>query len=137
MIDRKRGLKGEIMERSFLYKKILIIEDDEVFMKPLVKFLTYNQFQVNIARNALTGLDLQDNIQFDLIITDLRMEGMSGSEAIMKISAKYPDAKIVVISGYLEEDEEFKRISDNPQVYAVYEKPVDYEELLDKIKEIL
>ena len=57
------------------------------------------------------GLDLQDNIQFDLIITDLRMEGMSGSEAIMKISAKYPDAKIVVISGYLEEDEELSGLA--------------------------
>ncbi len=125
------------MTKSYLYKKILIIEDDEIFLKPLVKFLTTNQFQVNIANNALTGIDLQDNIKFDIIITDLRMEGMSGAEAITKISAKYPDSKIIVVSGFIKEDEEFKQIKNNTQVCAVYEKPVDFNELLDKIKESL
>lgn len=125
------------MEESYFFKKILIIEDDEIFLKTLVKFLTHNQFQVNIAKNALTGLDLQDNIKFNLIISDLRMEGMSGAEAISKISAKYPEAKVIVISGYVKEDEDFKKIRDNKQVCAVYEKPVDFNELLGKIKEVL
>ena len=35
------------MSKSYTYKKILIIEDDEIFLKPLVKFLTLHKLQVN------------------------------------------------------------------------------------------
>lgn len=125
------------MSKSYLYRKILIIEDDEIFLTPLAKFLTHNQFQVNLATNAQVGIELQDNIKFDLIITDLKMEGMSGIEAINKIIAKYPDAKIIVMSGYISQGGEFKDIENNPHVCAVFEKPVDFNDLLDKIKEVL
>lgn len=117
------------------YKKILIIEDEEVFLKPLQKFLTLKRFQVNIAKNATVGLDLQDNINFDIIITDLKMEGMTGVDAINRISAKYPNARIIVVSGFLEESE-FKDIKNNSHVSAVYEKPIDFNMLLEKIREI-
>ncbi len=125
------------MKKTYLFKKILIIEDEDIFLKPLSKFLTMNQFQVNIAKNALTGIDLQDNINFDLIITDLRLEGINGLQAINAIIANYPDAKIIVISGYLKEDSEFNEIRSNPHVNAIFEKPVDFNILLERIKEIL
>jgi DNA-binding NtrC family response regulator len=118
------------------YSKILLIDDDEIFIKPLSKFLTLNKFQVNNAMSAETAVNLQNNINFDLIITDLNLGESSGIDAINKIVNKYPDAKIIVISGYLN-NQEFNSINKNKQVAAIFEKPIDYDELLKKINEII
>lgn len=117
-----------------LYRKLLVIEDDDLFSTPLVRFLTQNQFQVNLAKEATFGVELQENINFDLIITDLQMDGMSGKEAIDKITEKYPETKIIVMSGYIGVKEEFCDIKNNPYVCAVFEKPIDYMQLLETIK---
>ncbi len=116
----------------FSFKKILIIDDDELFVKPLIKFLTLNKFQINIANSGIDGIDLQELIRFDLIITDLKMEGMSGIEVIKFIVGKHPDAKIIVMSGFLN-DESYNELN-TKNVVAILEKPFDYEELLSKIK---
>jgi DNA-binding NtrC family response regulator len=117
-----------------LYRKLLVIEDDDLFSTPLVRFLTQNQFQVNLAKEATFGVELQENINFDLIITDLQMDGMSGKEAIDKIAEKYPETKIIVMSGYIGVKEEFCDIKNNPYVCAVFEKPIDYMQPLETIK---
>ncbi|OHD08418.1 MAG: hypothetical protein A2086_07660 [Spirochaetes bacterium GWD1_27_9] len=124
------------MPKSYAYKKILIIDDDEIFLKPLIKFLTLMKFQVNIASNGVIGIDLHKTIKFDLIITDLKMEKMNGIEVIKLINKNYPDSKLIVVSGFVN-DSEFQEIKNSPNVAAIYEKPVDYEELLAKIKEII
>jgi len=124
------------MKTSGSYKKILVIDDDEVFLKPLIKFLTLMKFQVNIANSGLNGIDLHQAIKFNLIITDLKMEGISGVEVVKKISEKYPDTKIIVVSGFVNE-EEFQDIKNNTSVAAIYEKPIDYDVLLKKINEII
>lgn len=117
-----------------LYKKLLVIEDDDLFSTPLVRFLTQNRFQVNLAKEATFGVELQENINFDLIITDLQLDGMNGKEAIDKIAKKYPETKIIVMSGYIGVKEEFNDIKNNPYVCAVFEKPIDYIKLLETIK---
>lgn len=117
-----------------LYKKLLVIEDDDLFSTPLVRFLSQNQFQVNLAKEADFGVELQENINFDLIITDLQLNGKSGTEAIERISNKYPETKIIVISGFIGVKDEFCDIKNNPHVCAVFGKPVDFAKLLKTIK---
>ena len=124
------------MTAQISYKKILVIDDDALFLKPLTKFLTLMKYQVNIADNGYKALDLYESIKFDLIITDLNMEGMNGVEVINYIGERYPDTKIIVISGYVDR-KEFQDIKNISRVFAIFEKPVDFESLLKKIKEII
>lgn len=124
------------MPKSYAFKKILIIDDDQIFLKPLIKFLTLMKFQVNIADSGIKGIELYREIKFDLVITDLKMEGMNGIEVVNLVAQNYPDSKIFVISGFVG-DFEFQEIKNNPHVAHIFEKPVDYESLLTKIKEVL
>lgn len=122
------------------FKKILIIDDEEMFLKPLTKFLTLMKYQVNIATDGTHGIDLQESIKFDLIITDLKMENLNGIEVINFLSEKYPDTKIIVVSAYVNDPEYYdmiREIKSNQYVKAVFQKPVVFDELLNKIKEIL
>ena len=81
---------------SWLYKKLLVIEDDDLFSTPLVRFLTQNHFQVNLAKEADFGVELQENINFDLIITDLQLDGTSGKEAINRILRNIQKQKLLL-----------------------------------------
>lgn len=122
------------------FKKILIIDDEEIFLKPLTKFLTLMKYQVNIATDGIYGIDLQNSIKFDLIITDLKMKNLNGIEVINFLSEKYPDTKIIVVSAYINSEEYsqmIEEIKNNKFVKAIFQKPVIFDELLNKIKEIL
>lgn len=61
-------------------KKILLVEDDDIFRDFLVKFLTNKGFEVTTALNGVEGLKEVSQRIFDLIITDLKMPEMSGLE---------------------------------------------------------
>ncbi len=121
---------------SLAFKKILLIDDDADCIKPLRKILTLNKYQVNVASNGLNGLELQDCVKFDLIITDLKMDGMSGLDVINAVNNKFPDTPMLVISGFIN-DEEFQNISSCKNLCGVYQKPIDFDEIINKIREIV
>ena len=118
------------------FKKILIIDDDDVFVKPLRKFLTLNKFQVNVAENGMNGLELQTALDVDLIITDLRMEGMTGIDVINNVSKTFPNTPIMVVSGFIN-DSEFGGVDGYKNVVGVYQKPIDYEKVIEQIKNVI
>ena len=118
------------------FKKILIIDDDDVFVKPLRKFLTLNKFQVNVAENGMNGLELQTALDVDLIITDLRMEGMTGIDVINNVSKTFPNTPIMVVSGFIN-DSEFGGVDGYKNVVGIYQKPIDYEKVIEQIKNVI
>ncbi len=66
----------------------------------------------------------------DVLLLDLRMGNYDGHYAIEKIKQKDPDAKIIVISAFLDKHFESNKVS------AVFSKPYDIEQVVSKIKEI-
>lgn len=119
-----------------MYKKILLIDDDEKFLNELSKYLTLRRFQVNIAKSGKHGLELRKHLHFDIIITDLQMEGMSGLDVINMVTKTYPDTNIFVVSGFID-DEKFKEIKSIPNIKAIYKKPIELEKLANKIEECI
>ena len=59
-------------------------------------------YRVETAINGEEGLKLFENAAFDLIVTDYRMPGMDGGEFIRRIRQVKPDARIVLLSGFVE-----------------------------------
>jgi len=126
----------EKMSKLNSYKKILIIDDEEIVIRPIIKYLTLMKFQVNVATSGEMGIDLYGEIDFDVAIVDLKMTGMSGMEVIDLLVKRYPNSKIIVITGFLN-DKEFQEIKNNPYVSSILEKPFELNVLLEKIKEVI
>ncbi len=124
------------MSKLNSYKKILIIDDEEIVIRPIIKYLTLMKFQVNVATSGEMGIDLYGEIDFDVAIVDLKMTGMSGMEVIDLLVKRYPNSKIIVITGFLN-DKEFQEIKNNPYVSSILEKPFELNVLLEKIKEVI
>jgi len=57
---------------------------------------------VQVARNGEEGLRLFQAAKFDLIVTDFRMPGIDGIEVIKRIRATQPDARVILLSGFVD-----------------------------------
>lgn len=122
--------------------KIMII-DDEYLIRNLIKnCLDWNEIGMEIvgeASNATEGLNLIRRENPDIILTDINMPVTDGLDMSKSIVEKYPDIKIIVITGYNEF--EYAKRSIKLGVSDFILKPIDEEELRASVlkvkKEIL
>jgi CheY-like chemotaxis protein len=82
--------------------RILLVDDNRdglLVRRALLEELGYS---VQLASSAEEGLELFGASAFDVVITDYRMPGMNGVELIVRIRQADPDARIVLVSGFVE-----------------------------------
>lgn len=77
--------------------KILLIEDDSLFVKMYQKKLTHEGFQLEAALDGEDGVKKAMSVNPDLIILDLMLPKMAGSEVLKKIKEDPKTASIPVI----------------------------------------
>jgi DNA-binding response OmpR family regulator len=81
-------------------KRVLIIDDDAAIVHLLQSVLGRSGFEVTVARNGREGVDKFHRDAFDLVITDVRMPGLSGRAVVSSIRAsKRPSTPVLGISG--------------------------------------
>jgi two-component system response regulator RegA len=81
-------------------KKLLIIEDDVVLAQTLQRRLNKNDHDCEIESNAETVLDDIEKFAFDSYLIDLRLGQQSGLKLIEPLRSCYPQAQIVVMTGF-------------------------------------
>lgn len=102
----KQRLASE-MENKDQKKRILFIEDEEIFLDMFGKKLEDEGFHVEYAKNGVWGSKMATENKYDLIITDIVMPAMSGDEIIrrLKLDDKTKDIPIIVLSASLIEED--------------------------------
>lgn len=78
---------------------ILVVEDDELFAEMLVKMLLKLDHAPLHAHNGREALELYNPDNIDLVITDIVMPDKEGVELIIDLRKRYPDVKIIAMSG--------------------------------------
>lgn len=118
----KARANGEKVEQKGNKKRILFIEDEEIFLEMFGKKLEEEGYELEYAKNGAWGSKEASEKQFDLIITDMVMPAMTGDEIIRRIrlDEKTKDVPIIVLSASLEE-EDIKPVREMG-VYDFYEK---------------
>jgi nitrogen regulation protein NR(I) len=81
-------------------KRVLIIEDDETVRDVLRSFLGKKGFEVTLAQDGESGVDLLRTEKFDLIFTDLVMPGISGMEVLKKVIALKIAVPVIVMTAF-------------------------------------
>lgn len=89
------------MEEKKNYK-ILIVDDHQMFIDGIQSLLIgQSKYEItHEANNGYDALDLIDDHSFDILISDLSMPEMHGTELVRKVKEKYPNIKILVLSMY-------------------------------------
>jgi DNA-binding NtrC family response regulator len=116
--------------------RILVVEDDPDIRRILQLFLTERDFTVATADRASAALDLMSQVPVDLILSDVRMPGMSGIELLHHIKAHDPDVQLVLMTAYSSVKDAVEAIQAGAIDYV--EKPIDFrrlERILDVVFE--
>jgi signal transduction histidine kinase/CheY-like chemotaxis protein len=110
---------------------ILLAEDEEAVRELASEFLRTSGFTVIVAKDGLEALELaeQQSQPIDILITDVVMPRMRGTELAMRVKRAHPDVKIVYMSGYLEHSSEDAFVSNAEQL----QKPFSRQSLLQKL----
>jgi CheY-like chemotaxis protein len=118
--------------------RILVFDDEPSILLMIKKMLEKAGYEVEVALNGKEGMELFERNKPDLLITDIIMPEKEGLETIFELRRKYPDLKIIAISGggrigpdgYLPGA---KLLGAN----AVFAKPLVPKEFLNTVSELL
>lgn len=83
-------------------ERILVVDDDPLICELLEQFLNGLGYQVSTAEDGRKGLFLYKAQPFDLVLTDVRMPGLSGLQLLQAVKGLTPRIPVVLISGYSE-----------------------------------
>jgi DNA-binding NtrC family response regulator len=86
--------------------QVLIVDDNPNMSALLSDMLDVFDFSSKQAVGGVQALEMLSDNEFSMVITDLRMPEMSGSQLLQMIKEKYPNLPVVVISGYNLAEEE-------------------------------
>ena len=109
-------------------RKILLVEDDDVFLRPLHRTLElagYDVLPVPSAEDALDALKVED---VDVVLTDKRLPGMDGVELVRRVKADHADLAVVVMTAYGTIESAVEAMRLGAEDYLV--KPFEVAELL-------
>ncbi len=81
-------------------KKILLVEDDSLFLWSLESFLVREGYQVSPATSGEEGINLARNRPFDVVISDFQLPGMNGRQLIEQLKNLQPALKTLLISAH-------------------------------------
>jgi DNA-binding NtrC family response regulator len=80
--------------------KMLIVDDERVALKNLEHVMKKEGYEVTGTESGQNALRILEEQQFDIVLTDLKMEKVDGMQILKKTQELYPDSEIVMITGY-------------------------------------
>jgi two-component system cell cycle sensor histidine kinase/response regulator CckA len=114
---------------------VLVVEDEEAVRRLIRTALEHNGYGVLLAADGVEALKLISSHTgpLDLLITDLAMPGMNGTEVARKVKDRLPGIEVLYISGYAEELRQSGEIDES----RFLQKPFTPQALARKVREML
>ena len=112
--------------------RILVADDDTVIREGLRRILTAEGYDVETVSNGRAALERLEQQRFKLLVTDLKMPGMSGLEVLQSLRACQPELPVVLITGYAAIDNAVEAMKNGATDYL--SKPFSNEEIVCKVK---
>lgn len=108
-------------------KAILFVDDHEVLARLSCEILEMQGYKAVSAYSAKEALEKFDQQDFDILVTDFRMEGMNGVELAHKVRQKSPGTPVIIVTGY-------GPVDGGKDVSACLQKEDLFPALIEKIK---
>jgi DNA-binding NtrC family response regulator len=116
-------------------RRILIVEDDEIFLRPLQRSVEVAGYEVLLAPSGEDAIDLLKREDVDVVLTDKRLPGMDGVEVVRRVKAEHPDLAVVIMTAYGTIESAVESVRLGAADYLV--KPFEVAELLIVVKQAI
>lgn len=114
--------------------KILVVDDELIMRESLAGWLDRDGHEVKTAASGEEALERVKGSRFDILLVDIKMEGISGMEVLRQVKASDPDVAVVMITAYGSIPSAIEAMKNGAYDYLL--KPFDPNELgvvIDKI----
>jgi DNA-binding response OmpR family regulator len=117
--------------------RILIIDDDEVFLSAVGQLLAAAGHAVVTANDGLKGEKLFSAEPFEVILTDIVMPNREGLETIIRLHRDFPEVGVIAMSGGVASSRTYLELAGRLGAHRVLSKPFSSDELLATIAEVI
>ncbi|MDG1510909.1 MAG: response regulator transcription factor [Mariniblastus sp.] len=114
---------------------ILTVEDDAAIRRGIVDSLEYTGHQVLQAGDGISGLEMALKSEYDLLLLDLALPGVSGLEILKKLKKVRPTQPVIILTAKGDEQDRVQGLRDGADDYVV--KPFSIKELLARVEAVL
>lgn len=114
--------------------KMLIADDEKTIIDGIKESINWKSYDIEVigtAENGIQALELFKAHQPDIVISDIRMPGLSGLELIEEMGKHFPDTKIILISAF--EEFEYAKKALELGVSAYMTKPLKKQLIIDEV----
>jgi DNA-binding NtrC family response regulator len=115
--------------------RILVIDDDEIVRETLVIALEEEGYCVDTAGNGKEAIEKSYANLYNLAIIDFRLPDIEGTRLLRKLKETKPKMCKIMLTGYPSMDNAIAAL--NERADAFFLKPVNFEVLIEKIKELV
>ena len=112
--------------------KVLVLDDETIVLKRLGPALEKAGFSVEVFSRSSDAFNRVQETTFDIVITDLKMEGLDGMQFLSMVKEQSPKTEVIVITGFATMDtakESFQK-----GVFDFLAKPFKLGEILETVK---
>ena len=117
------------------HEKILVVDDEKNVRVLFERILAKEGYEVECAASGSEAIDKLANNSFDLVVTDLKMEGIDGLDLIRKGKRTNQALPFILISGYGTAQTAVSAAQEGADVYLM--KPIDMKDLKLAVKRAL
>jgi CheY-like chemotaxis protein len=113
---------------------VLVVDDESAVRNVTARFVQSFGFKALLAEDGVAAMEVFESHadEITVVLLDLTMPRLNGEEALRRIKTLRPNAKVILTSGYTEE-EVAKRFSED-EVSGILQKPFKMEELRRKLR---
>lgn len=113
--------------------RVLLVDDETEFLGSLVKVLGRRGLDVEGVTSGPEALERLEKNPFDVVVLDLMMPGMDGLETLRRIKTSRPETEVILLTAVGSVEKGLQGMRAGAFDYVL--KPMDVEELVEKIKE--
>jgi CheY-like chemotaxis protein len=112
--------------------RILVVDDNEDLLRTLSQILKRNGFDVEMAADGCIAVDRYLHGDFNVTLMDIGLPGINGVEAFRLIREMDPEASVILMTGY--SDEDLIQLALNEGAQCVLYKPIPIDKMINTIK---
>ena len=117
------------------FARILVVDDEKVALNNLMYILKKEGYEVTGTQSGPRALSLLEEEEFDLILTDLKMEKVDGMQILNRSRELHPGTEVIMITGYATLDSAISAMKAG--AYHYISKPFKLDEVRKVVKEAL
>ena len=115
--------------------RILVVDDSPDTLELIQRNLALQGYAVHTAASAADALALLGSMPVDLVVTDVRMPGLSGIDLVREVRMRHPEIELIVITGYATIEGAVEALQLGAWDYLA--KPFTDEELFQAVRRVL